>query len=74
VAQVVLRWLTQRGVISIPKTVSKDRMVENFSIFDFSLSEADMESIKILDLKKSSFFDHRDPVMVKWLGERTLSV
>lgn len=74
IAQVVLRWLTQRGVVAIPKSVRKERMAENFNIFDFELSEGDMEAIKTLDRKTSSFFDHRDPAMVKWLGERKLSV
>ncbi len=70
VAQVILRWLIQRGVIAIPKSVRKERMAENFDIFDFKLSADDMNSIKILDTNASSFFDHRDPNMVKWLGER----
>lgn len=74
IAQVVLRWLTQRGVIAIPKSVRKERMEENFNIFDFELSQEEMESIKSLDTAASSFFDHRDPAMVKWLGERKLSV
>lgn len=74
VAQVVLRWLTQRGVVAIPKSVRKERMEENFNIFDFNLSTADMEAIKTLDTRTSLFFDHRDPAMVKWLGERTLAV
>jgi 2,5-diketo-D-gluconate reductase A len=72
VAQVVLRWLTQRGVVAIPKSVRKQRMEENFSIFDFELSAEDMGAIKALDTKASLFFDHRDPAMVKWLGERKL--
>src|SRR5699024_2724869 len=72
IAQVVLRWLTQRGVIAIPKSVHKDRMEENFNSLDFDLSTEDMEAIKALDAKISSFFDHRDPAMVKWLGERKL--
>lgn len=69
IAQVVLRWLTQRGVVAIPKSVRKERMEENFSVFDFELSPEEMEIIKTLDTKTSSFFDHRDPAMVKWLGE-----
>lgn len=72
-AQVVLRWLIQRSIVSIPKSVRKDKMAENFSIFDFELSLEDMEVIKLLDQKESAFFDHRDPVMVKWLGERKLN-
>ncbi len=74
IAQVILRWLTQRGVVAIPKSVRKERMEENFNIFDFELSAEDMEAIKTLDTKTSSFFDHRDPAMVKWMGERKLYV
>ena len=72
IAQVVLRWLTQRGVVAIPKSVHKERMAENFNSLDFELSSEDMEAIKTLDSNKSAFFDHRDPAMVKWLGERKL--
>lgn len=72
IAQVVVRWLTQRGVIAIPKSVRKERMVENFDVFDFQLSAEDMDAIKSLDTNTSAFFDHRDPAMVKWLGERKL--
>ncbi|SFD82340.1 Aldo/keto reductase [Chitinophaga sp. CF118] len=72
IAQVILRWLTQRGVVAIPKSVRMERMEENFNIFDFELTTEDMEAIKTLDTKTSSFFDHRDPAMVKWLGERKL--
>lgn len=72
IAQVVLRWLNQRQIIAIPKSVRKERLEENFNIFDFNLSLEDMELIKTLDMKSSSFFDHRDPKMVKWLGERKL--
>ncbi|HTN35973.1 MAG TPA: aldo/keto reductase [Arachidicoccus sp.] len=74
VAQVILRWLTQRGVIAIPKTVRKERMAENFNIFDFELSMQDMEQISMLDSKESLFFDHRDPTKVKWLSERKLDL
>src|SRR6185436_10136889 len=74
IAQVILRWLTQRGVVAIPKSVRKERMEENFNSLDFELSAEDMEAIRALDTKTSSFFDHRDPAMVKWLGERKLLV
>ena len=72
VAQVVLRWLTQRGIVAIPKSVRKERMEENFNSLDFELSVDDMEAIQSLDTNASLFFDHRDPAMVKWLGERKL--
>jgi len=74
IAQVVLRWLVQRKIVAIPKSVRKERMVENLSIFDFTLSTEDMEAITSLDQGSSSFFDHRDPAMVKWLGERKLDL
>jgi len=73
IAQVVIRWLTQRGVVAIPKSVRKERMAENLDSLDFELSNEDMEAIKTLDSKTSSFFDHRDPKMVKWLGERKMN-
>jgi 2,5-diketo-D-gluconate reductase A len=69
VAQVVLRWLTQRGIVAIPKSVRKERIVENFDVFDFELRPEDMDAIAALDTKASSFFDHRDPAMVKMLAE-----
>lgn len=72
IAQVVLRWLIQRGVVAIPKSVRKDRMAENFAVFDFVLSAEDVAAIATLDQGASSFFDHRDPAMVKWLGTRRL--
>ena len=68
VAQVILRWLVQRGIVVIPKSVSKERMAENFNIFDFSLSEADMQTIAGLDDGTSLFFDHGDPQIVKMLN------
>lgn len=74
IAQVILRWLTQRGVVAIPKSVHLQRMEENFNIFDFELSMDDLETIKTLDKKTSSFFDHRDPTLVNWLGEIKLDV
>jgi 2,5-diketo-D-gluconate reductase A len=69
VAQVILRWLIQRDIIVIPKSVRKERIEENIDVFDFVLSQEDMEAIIALDENKSQFFDHRDPAMVKWLGE-----
>jgi len=72
--QVVLRWLTQRGVVAIPKSVTKERIKENFNIFDFELSAEDMEAIATLDMKASSFFDHRDPEIIKWMGSRKLDI
>jgi len=74
VAQIILRWLTQRGVIAIPKTVRKERMAENFNIFDFNLNADDMETIKSLDTNTSLFFDHRNPDMIKWFGSRRLDI
>jgi diketogulonate reductase-like aldo/keto reductase len=74
VAQVILRWLTQRGVVAIPKSVRKERIIENFNIFDFELSPEDMNAIASLDTRVTSFFDHRDPAMVKWLGTRKLDI
>ena len=69
VAQIILRWLTQRGVVAIPKSVRQERIVENFNVFDIELSPEDMEAIARLDTKTSSFFDHRDPKIVKQLGQ-----
>lgn len=69
VAQVILRWLTQREIVAIPKSARKERMIENIAIFDFRLSDEDMEKIQTLDTKNSVFFDHRDPAIVKWMSE-----
>jgi len=67
VAQVILCWLVQRGIVTIPKTVNKERMIENISIFDFELDQEDMAKIAALDKKESAFFSHRDPEIVKWI-------
>lgn len=68
VAQVVLRWQLQRGIVCIPKSVKKERMQQNFDIFDFTLSEEDMAAIAAMDTGVSSFFDHRDPAVVEMLA------
>jgi 2,5-diketo-D-gluconate reductase A len=68
VAQVVLRWLVQREVVVIPKSVRADRMAENLDVFDFELTEDQMARIATLDRGKSLFFDHRDPGMVRALS------
>jgi 2,5-diketo-D-gluconate reductase A len=74
VAQIILRWLIQRKVVVIPKSVHKERMIENFSVFDFEISPEDMGYIKSLDTKTSSFFDHRNPEMVRRLGKVKLNI
>lgn len=66
VAQVILRWHLQRGIVVIPKSTHAERMAENFNVFDFSLSDADMTAISALDRRESSFFSHTDPNMVEW--------
>lgn len=68
VAQVILRWLIQRSVVAIPKSVRAERIEENFNLFDFELSAEDMDAIATLDTKQTSFFDHRDPEMVRRLS------
>ena len=68
IAQVVLRWLTQRGVVAIPKSVHKERIVENFSVFDFRLTEDEMARIAALDRAESLFFSHTDPAVARRIG------
>lgn len=74
VGQVVLRWLVQRGIVALAKSVRKERMVENLDVFDFELDESDMARIAELETGTSSFFSHRDPAIVKWMSERRLGV
>jgi 2,5-diketo-D-gluconate reductase A len=74
VGQVVLRWLVQRGIVALAKSVHKERMVENRDVFDFQLDDADMAGIGTLETGQSSFFSHRDPAIVKWMSERRLDV
>ncbi|WP_455769370.1 aldo/keto reductase [Nocardia salmonicida] len=72
VAQVVLRWLTERGVVAIPKSVRAQRMAENFDCLDFTLTDDEMRQIAGLDTGRSLFFDHRDPTMTHNLGTRRI--
>ena len=72
VAQVVLRWLIQRGVVVIPKSVRPERMAENLDVFDFELTDEQMARIATLDTGASLFFDHRDPAMVSFIGNRPI--
>ena len=74
VAQVILRWLTQRGVIVIPKSIHRERMIENIYVLDFEISMEDMIAIASLDMKTSMFFDHRHPEIIKWMGSRKLDI
>jgi 2,5-diketo-D-gluconate reductase A len=74
VGQVVLRWLVQRGIVVLAKSVRKERMAENLDIFDFQLDDSDMLRIAELETGTSSFFSHRDPAIVKWMSERRLGV
>lgn len=66
VAQIILRWELQRGIVVIPKSTHKERMIENLNVFDFTLSDGDMAAMASLDKKQSSFFSHYDPNIVEW--------
>lgn len=66
IAQVILRWQLQRGIVVIPKSTHKERMAQNLDVFDFTLTDEDMQAIAALDTKTSSFFSHQDPAMVEW--------
>lgn len=74
VGQVVLRWLYQRGIASLAKTVRLERMVENLAIFDFSLDPQEILLITSLDTQQSAFFSHRDPHIVEWFASRNINV
>jgi 2,5-diketo-D-gluconate reductase A len=74
VGQVVLRWLVQRGIVALAKSVRKERMAENIDVFDFQLDNEDVARIVALETGTSSFFSHRDPAMVKWMSERKLDL
>lgn len=68
VAQVILRWLYQRGIVSLAKSVHEERIKENFDIYSFELDNDDMKKIETLDTKTSSFFSHQDPGIIEWFG------
>lgn len=68
VAQVALKWMIQKDVVVIPKSVTRERIIENINVFDFELSQEDMKVIETLDKKESSFFSHRDPEIIKWFS------
>lgn len=74
IAQVVLRWLLQRGIVCIPKSVKKERMEENFDVFDFQLDADDVAKIEAMDTGMSSFFDHHDPAVVENLASLVRNV
>jgi 2,5-diketo-D-gluconate reductase A len=74
IGQVVLRWLVQRNIVSLAKTVRRERMAENLAVFDFALDVGDMAAIASLESGASQFFSHRDPAMVKWMSERKLDI
>lgn len=74
VGQIVLRWIFQRGIASLAKSVRKERMEENIDILDFELTQDEMVQITALDTATSAFFSHRDPAMVEWLTNRKLDV
>lgn len=74
IGQIVLRWVIQRGIVALAKTVTRERMIENQNIWDFELSERDMNNITALDTATSAFFSHSDPAMVEWLCTRKLEV
>ena len=68
IAQVILRWLVQRNIVPLAKSVKKSRMQENINIFDFELSDEDMQKISAMDKKESSFFSHYDPATIEMIA------
>jgi 2,5-diketo-D-gluconate reductase A len=74
VGQVVLRWVVQRGIVALAKSVRRERMAENLNVFDFALDDSDLTAIANLETGTSSFFSHRDPEIVKWMSERKLDI
>jgi 2,5-diketo-D-gluconate reductase A len=74
IGQVVLRWLIQRDIVALAKSVRRERMAENLDVFDFELDADDTARIAALETGASSFFSHRDPAIVKWMSERTLDI
>ena len=74
VGQVVLRWVVQRGIVALAKSVRRERMEENLRVLEFALDDADMARIAQLETGESSFFSHRDPARVKWMSERHLDI
>ncbi|HIW18102.1 MAG TPA: aldo/keto reductase [Candidatus Faecalicoccus intestinipullorum] len=68
-AQVILRWLYQRGIVSLAKSVHEERIKENFDIYSFELDDEDMKKIETLDTSTSSFFSHQDPSVIEWFGQ-----
>ncbi|WP_349515119.1 aldo/keto reductase [Leuconostoc suionicum] len=73
IAQVVLRWLTQKNIVVVAKSVKPERMAQNLNVFDFKLTDKEMEKIASLDTNISQFFDHADPDMIKWMANREIS-
>lgn len=69
VAQVILRWLYQRNIVSLAKSIHENRIKENFDIYTFNLADEDMKLIETLDTKTSSFFSHQDPSIIEWFGD-----
>ena len=69
VAQVILRWLYQRDIVSLAKSTHEERIKENFDIYSFELDKEDMDLIATLDTKTTSFFSHQDPNIIEWFGQ-----